>query len=260
MSLQFSDTLTYKGIVQLYERECGFDYGTVSNNPTALKSFTADANIVMDDFVNIALRASGKWQYDDTNQTKYPIITTDINAGQRDYTFLKDEQSNFILDVYKVFLKNTSSNSYQEIYPIDVNTNDDKLNNQTDSFTNGLNATGSSNLYDKLGNTIFLNYLPATTIAGGLKVYVNREGQYFTYTDTTRYPGVPGLFHKYFALKPALAYARRNNTSNLAPLQAEVLRLEGSEDQGIIGEIARYFGARERDTHRRMKAMRQDNK
>jgi hypothetical protein len=67
------------------------------------------------------------------------------------------------------------------------------------------------------------------------------------YTDTTKKPGCPGIFHKYFYLKPALAEARRKGLPNLARLEAEVLKMEGDESRGITGTIQNYFSRRAKD-------------
>jgi hypothetical protein len=73
----------------------------------------------------------------------------------------------------------------------------------------------------------------------GLLLYINREASYFTSTDTTKKPGVPGIFHRWFAIRPAEDYARRNNLTNYPLLRAERLQMEK--------DIAAYFGRRERD-------------
>lgn len=254
MSLVFSDTSNYKGIVQFYERECGFNRADVSGNTAKLKEFTADVNLALDDFLSVAIPASGTWQMDDTNHTAYPIITTNLVANQRDYSFTSDEQGNLLLDIYKVLVAD-SSGIFHEIDPVDVESESD-----TTGFTDGRNGTGTPTRYDKTANGIFLDPIPATSVTAGLKVYVNREGSYFTYTDTTKKPGVPGLFHKYFYLKPALDYARRNNLANFATIQAEVTKLEGNARLGIVGAIEEYFASRTRDERPRLAPAYQNNK
>lgn len=251
MSLVFNAIGTdYKGIVQVYEKEIGVNRGEISGDTDKLKELTADINLALDDFTVRAITSGGTWQYDDSNNTvDYPIIKCNLIANQRDYPFLLDEQGNLILDIYRVFARISSTGAFQEIFPIDVQTEKDIT-----SFIDGLNTTGIPIRYDKTGNGIFLDPIPSYNSTLGLMVYINRESSYFTYTDTTRKPGVPGLFHKYFALKPALDYARRHSLASYNRLAAEVLAFEGDEDKGIIGSIARYFGRRERDIKRRLKA------
>lgn len=261
MSLVFNDTSTFRGLVQIYEREIGANQGDISGDTTKLKQFTADCNLALDDFVVLALKSSGRWQFDDSNQTDYPIISTNLISGQRDYSFTTDGSGNLILDIYKVFVANASG-LFTEITPVDVqsatnlgsfgNTSGRVWNNSDDlsSFTNGQNASGVPFRYDKTANSIFLDPIPNYNYTNGLKVYINREATYFSYDDTTKSAGIPGTFHKYLALKPALDYARRNSLANLPRLEAEVVKLEGLPGQP--GLIAEYFGRRARDERWRL--------
>lgn len=254
MSLVFSDTTTNKGIVQMYERECGFDLGDVSGNTTRLKNLTADVNLALDDFIQLALSSSGTWQFDDSNHGDYPIITTNLVSGQRDYTFTTDEGGNLILDIYKVLIAQPDG-TYVEIQPVDSQSQKD-----TETLTDGQNETGTPTRYDKTANGIFLDLIPSYNYTNGLKVYINREGSYFTYTDTTKKPGVPGLFHKYFYLKPALDYSRRNSLANKNDLEDEVMKMEGNERLNIDGSIKEYFSARPKDERPRIVPVYQNNK
>src|SRR3990167_5269860 len=121
MSLQFSQTTSpYRGLAQLYELELGFARGDVTGNATRLAQFVTDCNIAVDDFWTIAVPASGTWQLDDSNQTDFPIIKTNIVSGRRDYTFTTDGSGNLILDIYKVaILISATATTFTEIYPID---------------------------------------------------------------------------------------------------------------------------------------------
>lgn len=250
MSLQFNDTTTYRGIVQEYEREIGANIGDISGNTTKLKEFTAMANLAFDDFFHIAFGASGTWQFDDTStyesdgvtERRYPIITTNLVSGQRDYTFSTDGQSNIILDVFKVLVADANGN-FSEIKPVDQQTQNSQ-NNPVVNYLSGQNNQGTPNSYDKTGNGIFLDPIPSYNYTGGLKMLVNREPSYFVYTDTTKKPGIPGNLHKWFALKPALEYARRNNLTSFNRLYDAVTKMEK-----VIEET---FARRQRDTKNRM--------
>lgn len=239
MSKPFSDTTTQRGLVQFYEREIGVDYGVISGNPTKLKSFTADANSALDRFMSLAIPASGKWQLDDSNYDNtnggYPIIYTNLVAGQRDYTFTTDESGNLILDIYKVaVLPSATDTLYQPIYPLDAQSDTEAYDLVANNTT-----TGTPVRYDKTANGLFLDPIPSYNAERGLKMYINREASYFTYTDTTKKPGVPGLFHSYFYLIPALDHARRKSLTSHDRILQEVLRLEQ--------DIVAYFGKRDRD-------------
>ncbi len=246
MSLVFNDTSTYKGIVQLFEKECGFPRGTISGDTDRLKELAADVNLAFDDFVQLAIQSNGTWQWDDSNQTDYPIITTNIVSGQRDYAFTSDSSGNLILDVFKVFVAN-SNGVFSEIKAVDVQSDSD-----LSSFTDGQNTGGAPVRYDKTANGIFLDPIPNYNRTAGLKVYVNREPSYFTSSDTTKKPGVPGILHKWFVLRPAQDYARRNTLATLPRLEIEVLRMEQT--------IQDYFSSRIRDERQGFGLANESNK
>ncbi len=256
MSIQFNDTSTYKGLVQIYEKECGFNRGDISGDNDKLKDFAADVNLALDDFFLIGFRDSGTWQLDDSNYVAgsgdFPFVRTSLVSGQRDYSFITDGYSNLILDIHRVMIAD-SSGIYREIEPVDQQTRNSN-NVNTDSLIDGRNSTGTPTRYEKTGNGILLDPIPNYNYSSGLKIFINREPSYFSYDATTKKPGVPGLLHRYFAIKPALDYARRNTLKNYTALANEVLSYEGDKDRGLIGKIARAFGAREKDVRKRMQA------
>lgn len=218
----------------MYEREIGAQPGDVSGSTTRLKQFAADSNLSLDDYLAMVIQVSGLWKGDDLNHTDYPEITTNIVAGQRDYPFITDENGNIILDIYRVYAKDSASAAYRLLEPYDADTE-----KETSTFTDGLNATGNPSKYDKTANSIRLDVLPTANVTNGLKVSINREGSYFDYDDTTKKPGFPGVHHKYFYLKPALDYARRNTMTAYPRIEAEVMKLEK--------EIKEYFNRRAKD-------------
>lgn len=208
-------SLTFSQIVSLIDRNCK------SNDisyPIAEK--TADINLALDCAIDIMLKNSGTWQFDDNNHGDYPIITTNLVAGQRDYSFLTDGSGNLILDIYKVMVADEQG-TFHEITPRDVQS---EIN--TESFYDGTNAQGVPDQYDKTANGIFLDAIPRYNSTGGLKIYINREGSYFTTADTTKKPGIPGLYHEYLALRPSYQYAYRNSLANIQALQIEMLGME----------------------------------
>jgi len=239
MSIAFNDTENFKGIVQQYEKEIDAHQGDVSGSTQALKEFTAEANIAFDEFLSIAIPASGTMQYDDSNHDDYPFIKTNIVSGQRDYSYLQDESGNFVLDIYKVaILQSADATEYQELDPMDVQSDP----NLAARFNN--NATGVPAGYDKTGNGIIFDAIPNYSADNGLLLYVNREASYFRYDDTTKRPGVPGLFHRWFAIRPAENYARRKGLANYALLRDERMQMER--------DIKAHFGRRERDVRHRI--------
>ncbi len=248
MSLQFNDLTNYKGLVQIYEKECGFSRGDISGDIDKLKEFAADVNLALDDVFTIGFKAGGTWQLDDSNFTNpsgYPFISTDIKSGQRDYSFITDQGGNLILDIYRVMVADANG-IFREIYPVDQQTRN-SVREDTDSFIDGRNLSGVPIRYDKTGNGIFLDVIPNYDYTSGLKVFINREPSYFTYADILKKPGIPGNLHRYLALKPALDYSRRNTLANYKALLGEVQNFE-------LIVIPEVFGGRQKDVSRKMVA------
>lgn len=232
MSLVFSNTTTKNGIIQVCERNLGFNDGDISGNTTLLAQFTGDVNIALDRALAIIFSVGGTWQFDDSNHTDYPIISTNIVASQRDYSFTSDANSNLILEIYKVFVAD-STGLFSEILPVDVQSS------APSNYTSGQNTTGMPNSYDKTANGIFLDPIPNYNRTSGLKIYINREGSYFTTSDTTKKPGFAGLFHEYLPLRASYEYAQRKSLNNVKSLGEQMVIMEN--------EMRDYYKAREKD-------------
>lgn len=242
MSRVFNDKTNFSGLAQKYEEEIGVEEGFITDNTKRLKKFASATRSAWDTYVYLALKASGKWQYDDSNHSKFPIVYADLVSGQQDYTFTTDEEGSLILDIYKVMILSENGTLYEEIYPIDQ-----QAIGQNDDISQENTAGGTPFRYDKTANGIFLTPIPDYAKTKGLKVLINREASYFTSTDTTKMPGCPGIHHDYFFLKPALEEARKNNLKNYDRLREEVVSFEGDEEKGVTGSIERYFSRRKRD-------------
>ncbi|MCK9370987.1 hypothetical protein M0R04_13840 [Candidatus Dojkabacteria bacterium] len=195
-----------------------------------------DVNLAMDKVFEIIFQNSGKWQFDDSNHTDYPFIMTSLVSGQRDYTFTTDEQGNLILDIYKVMIKTGTgaTDYYVELPPVDQQSAD-----YTSGFWSGQNLTSIPSRYDKTANGIFLDAIPNYSVTNGLKIFINREGSYFTVNDTTKKPGFAGLFHEYLALFASYQYARRNGLKNQEVFKRDMLEMEN--------QIEVYYSQRSRD-------------
>jgi hypothetical protein len=229
MSLVFSDTTTKRGIVETIDRRLGTD--SISY---PLLDKTGDINLALDDFLALALTASGRWQLDDSNHTKDPIIFTNLVKSQRDYHFTTDEQSNLILDFYRVMVADENGVFY-DLDPVDQQSK----GIETIAMVDGKETEGKPNKYDKTGNGIFIDPVPDYDYANGIKIFINREGSYFVSTDTTKKPGVPGIFHEYFVLRPSYQYAANHGLSSAKALQTEMLLMEQ--------KIVDHFGKRAKD-------------
>ena len=208
---------------------------TVNTNDTTypLADKARDVNIALDRVLALIFQVGGTWQFDDSNHTDYPIITTNLVSGQRDYSFVSDENGNLILEVQRVFCADPAG-IFHEIYPVDV------PNGANRNYTSGQNITGTPTTYDKNATGIFLDAIPSYNSTNGLKVYVNREGSYFTAGDTTKKPGFAGLFHEYLVLHTAYKYAVRKGLAKANQLKGDMLEMEN--------DLIDYYEYREKDT------------
>ena len=233
-------SLNFTQITNLIDRNC-------KSNAIAytLADKAEDINIALDFIYSSIFQSSGTWQFDDSNHIDYPIITTNLVSGQRDYSFTTDEQGNMILDIYKVLVKDENG-IYQEIQAVDVQSESES------GFTNGLDLTGTPSKYDKTANGIFLDKIPSYNSTGGLKIYINREGSYFLSTDTTKKPGFAAIFHEYLALRPSYMYAYRNGLPNVALLRDEMMNMEK--------KITKFYSLRSRDERPRLRVKQESNR
>lgn len=241
MALQFNPS-GGQGLVQLYERECGLNAGDISGVDNKLKEFAADVNNALDRYFSIAVQASGTWELDDTNHTDYAVIYRQIDSGVRDYTILTDANGNAILDIYKVLILPSATDTiYRELTPVDEN------DSQSVAIVDESNIAGIPNSYAKRSNAIHLGgAVPNYTVARGIKILVNRASSYFVYSDTTKKPGYP-YHQEYFFMKPAYEYARRKQLPTASSLEKEILKLEGDLITGRVGLIAKSYSNRRKD-------------
>lgn len=237
MSLAFSDTTNRDGILQRIEQELGFPATYITGNSDRLKDWTGSINKALDSVFHVIFKADGRWQFDDGNHTTYPILTGNLVANQRDYSFTADSDSNLILDIQRVFVRTSTSNAYYEIFPVDVQS---AKESEITNFVDGLNATGSPYTYDKTSTGIFLDPIPSASVSAGLKIYVSREGSYFTTADTTKLAGFAGLYHEYLVLEPCYRYARANNLKKQETFKRDVLEMEK--------RIEEFYSKRDRHT------------
>lgn len=244
MSLQFNDTTNRNGIIQHIEKNIGFNRDKISGNTLLLEDFTADVNLAFGELLAYIFNVGGTWQWDDSNHTDYPIITTDLTAGQQDYSFTSDENGNLILDLFKVLVKDADGN-FREAIPVDR-----QSEANTEAFSNA--DSGDSLYYDKTANGIFFRDVPTETRSGGLQLLISREATSFTTADTTKKPGVDGRIHEYFALHPAYRYARTKGLPQKNDLKADL--------DAIMGLTKNIYAKRERDVRRRLEPNRESTR
>lgn len=241
MSTQYNDTTNKNGLIQECESILfGDDYGAISGNTKKLATFTRLINHGLNDLQTLIMESDTRWQFDDSNYTDFPIGTTDLVAGQTDYT-LSDSQIKFS----HAYVKDQNG-KYYPLKPIDER----DINKAGQSPDNFMETDGRPVYYDKRGNSILLYPAPSateTTLTDGLKVSYQREPSYFVSSDTTKKAGVPATFQVYPAIVACLLYAENNQMDK----KVKTLMARKEEQDARIRE---FYNKRDKDESPRLKA------
>lgn len=225
----FSDTSTNQGLVQ--EARWLVGANTSSYN---INDLTRNINRWFDRAVALIFQSSYRWQWDDSNQTTYPIATTDAVSGQTDYTLDVS-----YLRVHRVEVKNQAGQwvKLETFDPKDIGSN---------AIGNFETNDGVPQAYDVIANSLFLYPAFSFDQADSIKVWFQRKGSYFATDDTTKVAGFAEIFHRYLSLGAAFDYALKNNLSNRNQLREEIQLMED--------EIKEFYAFRQPDEPIRLKA------
>ncbi len=193
-----------------------------------------EINNALDRVVSLILHSDGRWNYDDSNNTDLPIVTTDLVQNQQDYSLSVSH-----LEIARAEVQDSNGN-WNKLDPLD----------QTDVFnqslTDFLKTASLPVYYDKIGNSVFLYPKPNYAQAASLKLWIDRGPNYFIIGDTTKQPGFNSLYHDLCALWPSYNFALANGRSNATQLQAEIQMKE---------EMLREdYALRAKDDHPRLRA------
>lgn len=234
--MQFSDTSTKTGIIQDCENLVFNEYGRISGNTNLLQTFTNYINRQYDKAVSVIIENDNRWQYDDTSYTTQAVYTTNLVANQK----------NYVLDA--THLKTTmvrikdDAGAWRILMPIDQN---DPIGR---AYLNepSTPSTGDPYWYDKRGDLIILYPEPDYSLANALEITVQRQPNYFVYTDTTKEAGLAPLFHRYLSLGAAMEYAIANGLSN----KNDLAQLHQMEEE----RMTRFYSSRSRDEQKVLRA------
>ena len=150
------------------------------------------------------LEVYGGWIYDDSNNTDFPIATTQIISNQQDYPIPSEA-----LIVNDLEVKDSSGNWY-DLKPI-TSEEIDKLQAEKEFFkTNGLPI-----YYLLISGSFKLFPTPNYTQAASLRISFDRGATTFTSGDTTKTPGFVSQFHDAVAVGMALEWAREKGLNDL---------------------------------------------
>lgn len=225
----FSDTSTEQGIVQ----ETRFLTGTNSNT-YPLNQIVRNANRGLDKIVAKIIGSDGRWQWDDSNYTDYPIATTNLVSGQKEYVM-----DTTFLAITRVEWKD-SNGDWVLGRPIDQRDIPEAIDEFYDTNSNPI-------YYDKVNDSLFLFPAPNYNSTNGLKVYYQRNVDYFTSTDTVQEPGFASQFHRLVSLYAAYDYALARKQELIPGLSREIAMMES--------ELTDFYGKRSEDEPRVMRSV-----
>jgi len=199
--MEFSDPINYNGIIQQCEMNLFGDapFGSISDNPDRLALFTALINAAYGRYAILALMADNAWQFDDNNYSDFPIATTDLNAGQPDYTLNNNQ-----IIIEQVEVLDPTGKVWLAVPEGDERKFAEYKISESQYFNN---VAAVPIFHIKKGNSILLMPTPSYGVPQGLKVRFKRPVNYFVSTDTTKMPGFNRLHHLYLADYASYRYA-----------------------------------------------------
>ena len=180
------------------------DLANTDNVVYPLVQKTRAANKTLRKIWSWIFEAYGGWIYDDSNNTDFPIATTQIVSSQQDYSIPSEA-----LIVNDLEVKDASGN-WCDLIPI-TSEEIDKLQAEKEFFkTNGLPI-----YYLLIGGSFKLFPTPNYTQAASLRISFDRGATTFTSGDTTKTPGFVSQFHDAVAVGMALEWAREKGLNDL---------------------------------------------
>lgn len=163
--------------------------------------------------------SDGRWQWDDSNETDFPIATTTLVNGQRDY-----QLDTAMLEVEAVEVLDEDGN-YYTIKPIDKA----DIKAQGISLSEYQETSGRPLEYDLGGSSIVLYPAPdngvSVTLAAGLRIRYKRGPDPFTAAEIatgTKQPGFASHLHEVIPKLAALPFVSKKHPERLQSLLNEI--------------------------------------
>ena len=240
--MQFSNTSTKNGAIQRYERHTELGDGVVSGDTDLLKIATGDIDESIYDITTEIMLQQDSFDWDDPYKTDYPIATTPLVAGQRDYQF----DSISFLKLKRVDITYDGIN-WKRATPFDSASYREGLGNDT---LVDQNFTTEEPMYDPKAFGFWLYPAPtAAQVAAGAKARIefSRGHNEFTYTDTTDELPIDRPFHDLVVIGAAL---KNPNISNdqYTKLQNMYGTKQGDGTwTGKMGALIQHYASRNED-------------
>jgi len=237
--MQLYEGTNRTGAIQLLEDWTGTESSSNYTRPVK----TRDLNLGLDAYQMLSVPASGTWQADDINHSRYPNFKFDLISDQSEYNYDEDEQGNKILDIYRIERKLPgTTGSWEVLIPYDEFSTFESIT-QRDTYS-GIPAG-----YYKGANGIFLDVKPnynqrkVEEGEGGLRMWYARSPSYWTIAtgtdDDTKEPGIPPAHHIYPVLWATYNY--------WLPIDSAKANQYLNKLNVLEKEIKKYYANRNRD-------------
>jgi len=226
-----SNTTTQNGIIEQGRLYAGANATTLPN----LNVITS-INAGLDEVAYTIQTSDKKWSWDDTNNQDLPVATTDIVAGQQDYSL------------------DTSFLKIKGVFYVDSNgakTELTKVENANDLLLLDSRDTGIPQRFAFVDNSIFLDVFPTTGTAESssikLEVHFVRNMSYFVVADIagtpTKTPGFNPQFHRILPHYIARDYFLTKEEGNSSYLKHD------NAIKTILGQIQNCYSSRDETTN-----------
>lgn len=193
--MQFYDSTNKTGIVNdAYFLIFGDSGDHTADYPLA--DVARNVNRWSDKVVTKILQSDKNLEWDDANKTDLPIANINIASGQNDYGV----NGSTYLKISRVEIRDASGN------PILLKRFSlDDANGR--AFWDMQAESGTPSAYMVRGNSLFFDRTPNYSYTAGLRVFYQRNVDYFTAADTTKTPGFAENYHRILSLGAAYDYA-----------------------------------------------------
>lgn len=230
----YSDTTNKDGILQRIEDYTNLGDGVISGDTTLRKKITSRVNEVCNEMMLAIMESQDNFDWDDPTRTDFPIATTPLVAGQRDYQF--DGIS--FLRIKRMDITWDGSTWYRAT-PFDSASYHDGFGN--DDTVDG-NFSKTEPMYDPKSFGFWL-YPRATAadVALGAKARIEyvRSFDEYTQDDTTKEAPFAAPFQELMAIGAAMKYLIIKGDAKAGNLR--VLYEEGME------RLRKFYGRRDTD-------------
>lgn len=230
----FSDTTNKNGLIQTIEEYSNLSDGAITSDDTLLKKTTARVNDTLSEIITEIMMAQDNFDWDDPTRSDFPIATTPLVAGQRDYQF--DNLS--FLKLKRLDVAYDGVNYYRGV-PFDSASYQDGLGNDS-LVDNKFNKADPHYDPKAFGFWLYPRATAADVAAGGLiRVEFTRSFDPFTYDDTVKEPPIDSPFHELIAIGAALKYAVIKD-------EKKAVNLNTLWQTGLK-KLGEYYGKRDED-------------